>query len=342
MRHDFADKTPSGSPGAAAAAAAAAWAAGGVCPSCPHHPTTHRPRPQRCPQAQRAQGCGQCPQLQAQRVHTPRRGPCSPHCVRGAFPQHGPVPRPRGRAAGGTAEQLPRNFFRFLSPTRGSWLEQSFSFPARKPRISAAGSAPQPRAGSHYRQIIGVSLCQLSGRLGDNPQQPHSAAASPAAGLSPRTEPDSVPTLCHLRLLPQKGNQGQEPRRAPSAGGEPRKALLGAARCWTQNGAAVTVVLRRQEDGLMAACSACVFFLEFKTHNGRKWKMPIWEQDSVQCAPAAHVKHSERGEQNASIWGCPSPGLLQHGHCHPTLRGAAAQLQALNGHFLPLAIILSS
>mgnify|MGYP001853982883 CR=1 FL=1 len=68
--------------------------------------------------------------------------------------------------------------------------------------------------------------------------------------------------------------------------------------------------------------------------------MPIWEQDSVQCAPAAHVKHSERGEQNASIWGCPSPGLLQHGHCQPTLRGAAAQLQALNGHFLPLAIIL--
>lgn len=43
MRHDFADKTPSGSPGAAAAAAAAAWAAGGS--ARPAHTTRPRTAP---------------------------------------------------------------------------------------------------------------------------------------------------------------------------------------------------------------------------------------------------------------------------------------------------------
>lgn len=66
--------------------------------------------------------------------------------------------------------------------------------------------------------------------------------------------------------------------------------------------------------------------------------MPIWEQDSVQRAPAAQVLGV--GEQNASIGGCPSLGLLQHHTAILPTEGLLPSSRHLTATFFPLQLSL--
>lgn len=312
----------------------------GVCLTCPRHPTTRCPQPQCSPQLQCAQGCGQRPQLQARRARPPHRWPCSPHWVHGAFPQHGHVQGPRGRAAGETAEQVPRNFFCFffiLSEVEaGSSKASRFQPGSQELTLPAARRSPAPGhitgrlSGSLPASLAGGSQIIAGSRTAS--QHPQQRDRHPAQSWT--LSPLCATSASFLR----RETKAQEPRGLCL---KARKALLGAARGCAQNGAAVIAALRGQEDGVKAPALPAFSSLNSKHTIGGNGKCPYGNR--TRCSALQQPMQSAwSGGTKCFNRGLPEPRPAAAPHCHPAHPRAPAQLQALNGHFLPLAIILTS
>lgn len=313
----------------------------GVCLTCPRHPTTRCPQPQCSPSSSAPRDVGSA-RSSRHGGHVPLTG--GPAALTGCTVLSHSTATSRAPGEGLQVKQLSKCpeisfvFFLFIlsEVEAGSSKASRFQPGSQELTLPAARRSPAPGhitgrlSGSLSASLAGGSQIIAGSRTAPQHPQQRDRHHAQSWTLSP---------LCATSAsFLRRETKAQEPRGLCL---KARKALLGAARGCAQNGTAVIAALRGREDGVKAPALPAFSSLNSKHTIGGNGKCPYGNR--TRCSALQQPMQSAwSGGTKCFNRGLPEPRPAAAPHCHPAHPRAPAQLQALNGHFLPLAIILTS